>query len=92
MKEILTSLLEAIGLAYWLEITTENPQCTYFFGPFTSREEAIAAQGGFLEDLAAEGAINMKVDLQRRAKPKELTIFDESADTVEKKNLVAVLN
>jgi Domain of unknown function (DUF1816) len=87
MKELLTTLLEIIGLAYWLEITTEHPQCTYYFGPFISREEAIAAQSGFLEDLAGEGAANIRVNLKRCPTPDELTIFDESEAMV-KKNLI----
>lgn len=92
MKGILTSFLEIVGLAYWLEITTENPQCIYYFGPFATREEAITCQSGYLDDLSAEGAINIKVNLQRRSTPEELTIFDESEDIAEKKNLVAMLN
>lgn len=92
MNEILTTLLEIVGLAHWLEITTEQPECTYYFGPFGSREEALSAQDGYIEDLTNEGATNIQVNLQRRAKPKELTIFDESGDLLEKKNLVPVLN
>lgn len=78
MKELLTTILEIIGLAYWLEITTEKPECTYYFGPFISREEAIAAQSGYLEDLANEGAENIRTSLRRRPTPGELTIYDES--------------
>lgn len=77
MKELLLTILESLGLAYWLEITTEYPKCTYYFGPFVSREEAIAAQKGYLEDLATEGAENIRVNLQRCSKPDELTVFDE---------------
>lgn len=92
MKELLTTLLEILGLAYWLEITTEQPKCIYYFGPFASREEAIASQSGYLEDLAAEGAENIRVNLQRRSNPSELTIFDEVDSTASlKKNLVPAL-
>lgn len=89
MKELLLTFLDVIGLAYWLEITTEYPKCTYYFGPFASREEAIAAQSGYLEDLASEGAENIRVNLQRCPAPSELTIFD---DTESKKNLTATLS
>ncbi|OKH17081.1 DUF1816 domain-containing protein [[Limnothrix rosea] IAM M-220] len=85
MKELLTTLLDIVGLAYWLEITTEQPECTYYFGPFASREEAVSAQSGYLEDLANEGAENIRVNLKRCSTPKELTIFD---DGTVKKNLV----
>ncbi|MGB2926106.1 MAG: DUF1816 domain-containing protein [Limnothrix sp.] len=92
MKELLTTLLEIFGLAYWLEITTEQPRCIYYFGPFLNREEAIVRQSGYLEDLAAEGAENIRVDLKRRPNPAELTIFDEvESNSVLKKNLVPAL-
>lgn len=89
MKELLLTILEATGLAYWLEITTEQPPCTYYFGPFVSREEAIIAQAGYLEDLAAEGAVNIRVNLKRCPKPDELTIFEESES---KKNRIRALS
>lgn len=92
MKELLTTLLEIFGLAYWLEITTEQPKCIYYFGPFASREGAISCQAGYLEDLATEGAENIRVNLQRRSNPAELTIFDEMGSTASlKKNLVPSL-
>ena len=86
MKELVTTLLDIVGLAYWIEIKTEKPQCIYYFGPFSNREEAISAQGGYLEDLANEGAENIQVTLSSRSTPEELTIFDEAADFAVKKN------
>ncbi len=77
MKEIFISLLEACGLAYWLEISTDQPQCTYYFGPFLTKEEAIASQDGYIEDLTEEGAVNIQVRMKRCKEPSELTIFDE---------------
>jgi hypothetical protein len=29
-----TSYLEQIGEAWWVEIVTKKPDCTYYFGPF----------------------------------------------------------
>ncbi|AMA08203.1 MULTISPECIES: DUF1816 domain-containing protein [unclassified Picosynechococcus] len=89
MKELLLKLFETIGRAYWLEITTEQPECTYYFGPYLSRKEAIAAQPGFLEDLTNEGAQNIDVNLQRCRTPKELTIFDDSGS---KKTLMPIFS
>ncbi|AFY39634.1 protein of unknown function DUF1816 [[Leptolyngbya] sp. PCC 7376] len=89
MKELVTTLLDIVGLAYWLEVTTETPECTYYFGPFNNREEAVSAQGGYLEDLANEGAVNIRVNLKRCSTPKELTIFDESLVKKNDKTLIA---
>ncbi len=80
MKEMTTKLLNTLGWAYWVKITTVSPVCTYYFGPFLSRKEANAAKSGFIEDLKEEGAKGIKVGIQR-CKPKELTIFDELNET-----------
>ncbi len=79
MNELLTNILSAIGLAWWVEITTDNPRCVYYFGPFPSQEVAQAYQGGYVEDLQQEGALNIGVKV-KRCKPTNLTIYDEKAD------------
>ena len=73
MKEILISLLNVFGCAFWVEILTETPNCTYYFGPFISQQEARTSQVGYLEDLEAEHAQGIKVKI-KRCKPNTLTI------------------
>lgn len=80
MNEFLANLLRAAGLAWWVEITTDNPQCVYYFGPFLSQKESQAHQAGYIEDLEKEGATNIKVQV-KRCKPSKLTIYDEKADS-----------
>ncbi len=79
MNEFLTSLLDAIGFAWWIEVTTENPRCTYYFGPFPDQKTAQAHQGGYVEDLENEGAQNIAMTV-KRCKPSKLTIYDEKTD------------
>ncbi|MEB3359315.1 MAG: DUF1816 domain-containing protein [Synechococcales bacterium] len=79
MKEMWTSLLRVLGLAWWVEIKTDNPRCTYYFGPFSSSEEADAEKPGYIEDLEQEGATNIRVSLMR-GKPTVLTIYEEKSD------------
>jgi hypothetical protein len=79
MKEILIKSLDFLGLALWVEIVTDNPRCTYYFGPFLSEQEAIASKGGYIEDLENEGACGISVTI-KRCKPTNLTIFDELED------------
>lgn len=81
MNEFLTSLLDAIGLAWWVEITTDNPRCTYYFGPFPNQSLAASSQSGYVEDLEQEGAQNIVVKVQR-CKPKNLTVYDDKSDRV----------
>ncbi|MER3432266.1 MAG: hypothetical protein C4288_02265 [Leptolyngbya sp. ERB_1_1] len=79
MNELLTSFLNAIGLAWWVEVTTDNPRCVYYFGPFPDKKAAQSYQGGYVEDLEREGAANLKINV-KRCKPSNLTIYDEKAD------------
>ncbi|MBO9999263.1 MAG: DUF1816 domain-containing protein [Cyanobacteria bacterium SID2] len=82
MKELLLNVLQLFGMAWWVKIDTETPQCTYYFGPFTSEEEAEAAKAGYVEDLEQEGAQGIAISIER-CKPSNLTVFDEAADIVQ---------
>jgi len=86
MKEVLIKILHLMGLACWVEIVTDNPRCTYYFGPFVSEQEAHAAKSGYIEDLENEGAQGISVTV-RRCKPTNLTIFDELGEQIELKTL-----
>ena len=81
MKETWTNILQALGVAWWVEVVTENPHCTYYFGPFASSSEATLAQPGYIEDLTQEGALNIKA-VVKRCKPEQLTIYDEKEPAV----------
>lgn len=73
IKDAFTSYLEKLGLAWWVEIFTLHPECTYYFGPFMSAKEAKLAQDGYIEDLEGEGAQGISVAI-KRCQPQELTI------------------
>ncbi|WP_448563717.1 DUF1816 domain-containing protein [Trichothermofontia sp.] len=76
MNNLLVNLLQSVGLAWWIEITTELPHCTYYFGPFTSEQEARAEKRGYIEDLEQEGAQGIVVII-KRCKPDDLTIYED---------------
>lgn len=76
MNELLVKGLEILGLAFWIEIKTDNPKCIYYFGPFANKQEALLAQDGYVEDLMQEGTKGISLRISR-FKPTELTIFDE---------------
>ena len=76
MKEVLVNALQLLGKAWWVEIVTETPHCTYYFGPFVSAKEANTAKVGYLEDLQNEGAQEIKV-VVKRCKPENLTLCDD---------------
>jgi Domain of unknown function (DUF1816) len=78
---IWTDILNFLGQAWWVEILTTQPQCTYYFGPFANIKEASLATPGYVEDLESESAQNIQTYL-KRCKPSILTIFHgvDSAD------------
>ena len=78
-------LLESLfgfGKAWWVKISTESPNCVYYFGPFDSETEAIAAKAGYVEDLEQEGALQIRVTVQRCSRPDRLTIDNEPEDAI----------
>jgi Domain of unknown function (DUF1816) len=77
LKELFISFVDTIGVAVWVEIITESPVCTYYFGPFSSIGEAGDAKSGYVEDLEAESAIITSMII-KRCKPQDLTIFNDS--------------
>jgi hypothetical protein len=82
VKENLTNFFHSLGWAWWVEIVTQNPRCTYYFGPFLSSKEADAAKAGYVEDLEQEGAQGIVVQI-KRCKPNNLTISEDLGDRVE---------
>lgn len=86
MKEVLIKILQFLGLAFWVEIVTDKPRCTYYFGPFVSKKEAYAVKGGYVEDLENEGTQGISVSI-KRCKPANLTIFDELGEPSERKKI-----
>jgi hypothetical protein len=76
VKGQLAFLLNRLGLAWWIEVTTQSPKCIYYFGPFASSQEAKEELPGYLEDLTHESAEGIQA-VVKRCQPSELTIFDE---------------
>jgi hypothetical protein len=83
MKENLINIFQFFGLAWWIEIVTQHPRCTYYFGPFLSAKEATAAKAGYLEDLQNEGAQGISFNV-KRCKPDNLTIADDLGERIDR--------
>mgnify|MGYP002716634961 FL=1 len=78
VKEGAIDLCHNFGWAWWLEIDTQNPLCTYYFGPFLTAREAQAAKTGYVEDLEQEGATEITAII-KRCKPEKLTVSADLA-------------
>ncbi|MEH1816235.1 MAG: DUF1816 domain-containing protein [Nostoc sp.] len=84
LKEVLINTFDYLGLAWWVEIVTQNPRCTYYFGPFLSSSDATLASKGYIEDLEIEGAQGIVVNV-KRCKPSNLTIADDLGERFDRK-------
>jgi hypothetical protein len=84
LKELLINVFNNLGLAWWVEIITQNPRCTYYFGPFINSVEATLASKGYVEDLELEGAQGIIVNV-KRCKPNILTIADDLGERNDRK-------
>jgi hypothetical protein len=84
LKESLINIFHSFGWAWWVEIVTKNPRCTYYFGPFLSSKEAQAAKAGYIEDLEQEGAQGIAVTV-KRCKPANLTIAEDLGERIDRK-------
>lgn len=82
MQDTVLNLVNSAGLAWWVEILTEIPPCTYYFGPFWGAAGAEAALPGYLEDLEKEGASGIRFTI-KRCKPSQLTICDDTEDVLD---------
>lgn len=67
---------EQLKWAWWVKVRTDQPNCTYYFGPFASKKSAEASQSGYVEDLEREGACGITIQT-KWYKPKELTIYED---------------
>ena len=67
----LRSLGNSFGLAWWAKIETNQPDVTYWFGPFLTRRSLKVSLTGFVEDLTSESpeAINHSLIRCRRNEP-----------------------
>ena len=63
-----------LGLAWWAQIETQQPNTTYWFGPFITKRSLKENMSSFIEDLSNEGASNIKHKLVRCKKEEPLTV------------------
>jgi len=76
MKKLLLNIPQLGKGTWWIEVMTTHPFCIYYFGPFSSAQEAAALQPGYIEDLTQEG-VNSIQAVVKQCQPTQLTIFDD---------------
>lgn len=75
--------LPRLGIGdWWIEIVTSEPNCVYYFGPFSNLEEASSICPDYIQDLINEGAQNVSTTI-KRCHPTELTKFSEGLTLID---------
>jgi Domain of unknown function (DUF1816) len=75
-REFWIDILQLFSKAWWIEISTDLPNITYYFGPFITSTAAELSAPGYIKDLQAEAAQGIRVQV-KRCQPKKLTIDHE---------------
>ncbi|ABX08628.1 DUF1816 domain-containing protein [Prochlorococcus marinus] len=68
------SLVNSFGLAWWARVETNDPNATYWFGPFVTRRSLKGKLSVFIEDLASEGTESIAHSFVRCRRIEPLTI------------------
>ena len=63
-----------LGIAWWAKVETEQPNTTYWFGPFITKRSLKESLSTFINDLSDEGSTSIKHTLIRCNKEEPLTI------------------
>ncbi|MEA5464879.1 DUF1816 domain-containing protein [Leptothoe sp. PORK10 BA2] len=74
MENLINQLFSLAGKSWWLEILAASPSRGYYFGPFTSENEAIQEQLRYVQTIEQEGREVLLVSVVRREAPAERTV------------------
>ncbi|AAP99793.1 MULTISPECIES: DUF1816 domain-containing protein [Prochlorococcus] len=64
----------SFGFAWWAKIETQNPNTTYWFGPFLTQRSLRNNVPIFLDDLTSEGIESITHDFVRCRRIEPLTL------------------
>ena len=72
-KKLIRNFGNKLGLAWWAKIETEQPNATYWYGPFITKRSLKENMSLFIKDLLDEGSTNIKHTLVRCKKEEPYT-------------------
>lgn len=72
-KWTIACVANALGLAWWARVRSEDPQLIYWVGPFLMRRHLERHLLLFLRDLQLEGAQDLTAERLRRRRSEPLT-------------------
>lgn len=66
------------GRQWWVEVDTDSPQHTYYFGPYDTKDEASNNTNAYITDLEKKGAKNISIHIKQGRQPSQLKASEES--------------
>ncbi len=79
IKQLIPTLPRLSTGDWWIEVTTSEPNCIYYFGPFATSTEANTLCPGYVHDLINEGAEEIYTVI-KRCQPSELTKWEPTQE------------
>ena len=73
-KKLIRNFGNKLGLAWWAKIETDQPNATYWFGPFITKRSLKENTSSFIDDLINEGSKNIQHSFVRCKKEEPLTL------------------
>ena len=73
-KKLIRNFGNNLGLAWWAKIESEQPNITYWYGPFITKRRLKENMTFFIKDLSDEGFSKIKHSLVRCKKEEPLTV------------------
>ena len=75
-----TQRWELAEFGWWIEILTNKPIHKYYFGVFESYRAAESAKPGYIQDLTAEGAEIINIEIEKcQPQPSTTSVIPVSA-------------
>jgi Domain of unknown function (DUF1816) len=88
VKAIWNEVLNLLGRAWWIEISTTLPNVTYYFGPFITSQEAELSIERYMASLQDKSSQSIRSTV-KRCKPGELVVNGEMAEVFDSNSLVS---
>ncbi|MEG4172919.1 MULTISPECIES: DUF1816 domain-containing protein [unclassified Microcoleus] len=63
---------------WWVEVDTDSPKGTYYFGPYDSRQEASDNSNNYIRDLENKGSKKISINIKQGSQPTQLRASEES--------------
>ncbi|MBE9096597.1 DUF1816 domain-containing protein [Tychonema sp. LEGE 07203] len=73
---ILAQPMSGRSREWWVEVHTDLPKRTYYFGPYETKDKAYNNTNGYITDLKKKGSKKISINIKQGQQPSQLTVAD----------------